>query len=531
MKALYARQSLDKKDSVSIETQIDECKRKIHSGDKYEEYIDRGFSGKNTDRKDLQRMLSDIEKGKIDTVIVYRLDRFSRNIADFFEMYRLLSKNNCEFISATEEFDTTTSMGRAMMSILITFAQMERENIQQRVKDNYYYRTAEFGSWAGGPAPFGFENARTKDNRPTLKVIPEEMEIVRTIFNRYHEEADGSLNRIAQYLNNHNMMSRRKNGKWDSSSVSKVLQSPTYVKADKALYKFLELKKIHFLNGEEEWTGKTACHIVGKRKGNANLRKYTDFKEQSVYLTNFAGIIQSYIYIDNMKRLGQNEQIANVNRIGALQELGGVLKCKCGYAIKAYSKSTTGRPYLSCYGNVSLHSCKRKYNQFDFYEIQKMVGKEVQQYIDEAMSVRELYVKERRQKEKQILEIKKQVSKLVDMAATSELAEQAILPKIEKLQYEINKKQLELMMHTDIFDITMIGNLNCGTKPGSYEYSQLSTIQKKYIVNQLIEKIVLDDETGIVEIEWRVSNPSLFSPYQSVQKQNKDNSNSGDILS
>ena len=82
-----------------------------------------------------------------------------------------MQEHNCDFVSATEPFDTT-GMGVFLMGVLALFAQLERENIQKRVKDNYYYRTATTGSWAGGPAPFGFKNGRNEDKKPTLIPIP-----------------------------------------------------------------------------------------------------------------------------------------------------------------------------------------------------------------------------------------------------------------------------------------------------------------------------------------------------------------------
>ena len=114
--AVYTRQSLDKKDSLSIETQIE--KGLALSDENAEVYKDKGYSGKNTERPDLQRLKADIEADKIKRVIVYRLDRISRNIADFYQLYQLMEIHKVEFISISENFDTSTPMGRAMMGRL-----------------------------------------------------------------------------------------------------------------------------------------------------------------------------------------------------------------------------------------------------------------------------------------------------------------------------------------------------------------------------------------------------------------------------
>lgn len=504
MKALYARQSLDKKDSVSIESQIEACKKCILSTDKYEEYTDKGFSGKNTSRPALERLFNDVQAGKIDQVIVYRLDRFSRNVVDFYNMYETLKKYNCEFVSASEQFDTASPMGRAMMSILVVFAQMERESIQQRVKDNYYFRTADSGSWAGGPAPFGFSNGRTAERKATLTVNEEEMKIVKFIFWQYHYNPNISLGKIAKYLNDNELHSRRDNGRWDSSSISKILQTPVYVKADEVLHQYLKLRQIKFLNPEEEWNGTTSCHIVGKRPGNANIRKYADLKDQSVYLTNFPGIIESRIYVDIMNRLAQNEQIPNINRIGVLQELGGKLKCTCGYAIKAYSKSTTGRPFLDCYANRTLHACNHRFNHFNFYEIQKQVGSEIQTHLDEHLAKLHQKRQKRFREQLEIKTLQDNLAVLIQTADSSDLLGQALRTQIENAQREINERELKLVMSNDVFDITNLDLYNKKPSSEGYNYFSLSVEEKNFVVNQLIEKIVLDEDNDRIDIHWKI---------------------------
>lgn len=506
MKAIYARQSLDKKDSLSIEGQIDECKTFLSVNEEHKIYQDKGFSGKNTERPGLKELMNDIKSGKIDTVIVYKVDRFSRNIIDFFDMYKVLEKHNCRFVSKSETFDTSTSMGEAMLTILIAFAQMERKNIQQRVKDNYYYRTATKGSWAGGPAPFGFKNGRNEDNISTLIVDEKEMEIVKLIYRLYYEEINMSLGKVGKFLSENGYKSRRKNGSWDSSSISKILQSTVYVQADNKLYKFLKLKGIKFLNEESEWTGATSCHIVGKRPGNANIRAYADLKEQSVYLTNFKPVIESSTYINVMNRLATNEQITSSNKVGVLQELGGKLKCSCGYAIKSYSKSTTGRPYLDCYSNRSLHICNHKFKDFNFYDIQEIVGAEIQKQLDD---IKKTLLKKRDIRLKKYREIdmlNKRLSTILELSSTSELLAQATIGEIEKIQKRINALELELQMNHDIADDLQIEHFTGENhlKMDKIIYADLSIDEKKYIVNQFIDKIILDEDTKEINIIWKI---------------------------
>lgn len=503
MKALYARQSIDKKDSLSVEGQIEQCKLKLEPCEQFKEYVDKGFSGKNTERPSLNNLLRDVENGVIDGVIVYRLDRFSRNIVDFYNMYEIMRKHDCKFISVSECFDTYSAMGRAMMGILVTFAQMERENIQQRVKDNYYYRIAEDGRWAGGPAPYGFRNAKTKEGKPTLEAVREEIEVVKLIFNMYADSVSVSLGEVAKVLREKGYTcSKSKKATWDSSTISKILQNTVYVDADEILYKYLEIRQIKFLNDKAEWNGEHSAHIVGKRTGNANIRKYTNLKEQSVYITNFSGVVDSRTYLRVMERLARNEQINNATRTGVFAELGGKMKCSCGYAIKSYSKSTNGRPYLDCYANRSLHICKHKYNKFIFKDIQDEVGKQIQEKINEFDKLMKSKQEIRIKKQKQIARYEKQLENLVEMASMSTELEQATMQKIENVQREINKLQLDLKANFDIGDGLQIPAF--GIHVQKIKYFDLDAAEKKYVVDLFIEKIILHEETQTLEIIWKV---------------------------
>lgn len=507
MKALYARQSLDKKDSLSIEGQIEQCKFLLRNNEDFKAYEDRGYSGKNTSRPALTELLQDIQAGIIDTVIVYRLDRFSRNIVDFYNLYEVMKSHKCEFVSVTENFDTSTAMGRAMMGVLVTFAQMERENIQQRVRDNYYYRIAQDGRWAGGPAPYGFKNDRTFDKKPTLSPNKEQLEVVKLIFNLYESSMNISLGQIAKTLTEKGYKSNRENGGWDSSTISKILQNTVYVRADQILYQYLELRGIKFLNDKERWDGTTSAHIVGKRTGNSNVRKYTDFKEQSVYLTNFSGVISSRTYIAVMNRLAQNEQLTSSNKPSVLQELGGKLKCSCGYAIKSYSKSTNGRPYLDCYANRSLHTCTCKYNHFNFYQIQEMVGEEIQTQLNNLSNVLKGKREARMQKQQRIRQLEKERKNLVAIASRSALLEEATAEEIEHLQRQINELKLDLQLNADLLDSLQFPNSILGNNTKSsnaIDYSSLTLEGKKYILNLYIEKVVLHEDTESLEIVWKI---------------------------
>lgn len=499
MKAIYARQSLDKKESVSIEGQLGLCKTKLLPGEPYLEYTDKGYSGKNIERPSLDKLLKDIQDDKIDAVIVYRLDRFSRNITDFYNMYEVMTAHNCDFMSVSEAFDTSTSMGRAMMGILITFAQMERENIQQRIKDNYYYRIGESGTWASGPAPYGFTNGRTADNKPTLIPCKPEIEAVKMMYRLYLESTKISLAEVARQLREKGYASRT--GGWTSSTISKILQNTVYVKADEILYDYLAVSHINFLNEKKAWDGSHSAHIVGKKTGNANVRKYETLENTSVYVTNFDGIIDSRTYIAAMDRLGKNEAFSACTKSSRLQELGGKLKCTCGRAILAYGKSTNGRPYISCYGRRILKTCSHKYNRFNFYRIQEEVGEQIQHRLGNLHNLTRAKEEAREKMQKQIAALEKQLENLVQIAAKSNELKQAVIQPIEDTQKQIKSLRLDIKLNYDNIDRLHIPELTADGV-ALKKYTDLEMDQKKYIINLLIDRIVLHEESEKIEIIW-----------------------------
>lgn len=133
--ALYARKSIERENSISCETQIEYCKSVIKPDERSEktvEFIDNGYSGGNVDRDGFQKMMRQIERGKISKVIVYRLDRISRSLSDFVGILETLKKHNVQFVSSQESFDTSSPYGEMIVKILMVFAEFERKSIIDR---------------------------------------------------------------------------------------------------------------------------------------------------------------------------------------------------------------------------------------------------------------------------------------------------------------------------------------------------------------------------------------------------------------
>ena len=233
MDAIYARQSIDKKGSLSIEGQIELC-RKFTAGE-LRIFSDRGFSGKNMRRPAFGELMEAVEAGEIERIVVYRLDRFSRSLADFSRIWEVLQKNGVAFLSVSEQFDTSSPVGRAMLSIVMTFAQLERETTAERVRDNYHHR-ASLGAWPGGPAPYGYALSKAEvDGRSVSTLIPDEhAKTVCRIFEEY-AKPETSLRGLAKDLTARGIHGPKREA-WDNVTLSRILHNPVYVRADEAVY-------------------------------------------------------------------------------------------------------------------------------------------------------------------------------------------------------------------------------------------------------------------------------------------------------
>jgi site-specific DNA recombinase len=163
-------------------------------------YDDGGYSGGSTDRPDLQKLLDDIRARKIDVIVVYKVDRLTRSLADFAKLVELFDAHGVSFVSVTQQFNTTTSMGRLTLNVLLSFAQFEREVTSERIRDKIAASKRK-GIWVGGTLPLGYE---MKDGK--IAVVEEEAELVRSIFRRYVEL--GSVNELLRDLRERNIRTK-----------------------------------------------------------------------------------------------------------------------------------------------------------------------------------------------------------------------------------------------------------------------------------------------------------------------------------
>jgi DNA invertase Pin-like site-specific DNA recombinase len=163
-------------------------------------YDDGGYSGGSTDRPDLQRLLDDIRARKVDVIVVYKVDRLTRSLADFAKLVELFDAHGVSFVSVTQQFNTTTSMGRLTLNVLLSFAQFEREVTSERIRDKIAASKRK-GLWVGGPLPLGYQ---MKDGK--IAIVEDEAERVRLIFQRYLDL--GAVNALVRDLRERDIRSK-----------------------------------------------------------------------------------------------------------------------------------------------------------------------------------------------------------------------------------------------------------------------------------------------------------------------------------
>jgi site-specific DNA recombinase len=207
--AIYTRKSTDHNLELefnSLDAQREACeayiKSQAHEGWRliHDQYNDGAFSGASLVRPALQELLTEVRAGKIDIIVVYKVDRLTRSLADFAKLVELFDQHSVSFVSVTQSFNTTSSMGRLTLNVLLSFAQFEREVIGERVRDKIAASKAK-GIWVGGSVPLGYASINKK-----LVVLPDEAETVRMIFRRYLEL--GSIRDLVEDLDRRGIRTR-----------------------------------------------------------------------------------------------------------------------------------------------------------------------------------------------------------------------------------------------------------------------------------------------------------------------------------
>ena len=345
--AIYSRKSKFTGKGESIENQIEMCQQYISRSFGQEQadsalvYEDEGFSGGSTKRPNFQRMMKDVHSGKIQTIVCYRLDRLTRNTKDCFEFVEELEHYGATFISIKENFDLTTPTGRLMFTFVAALAQMERETIADRIRDNLQ-ELAKTGRWLGGNTPLGYESEGTEyckvdgKKRKTfhLKLIPEEAQLVQMIFAKFLEVK--SLTKLETYLLNQDYKTRQ--GKpFSRFAIRELIMNPVYAKADGAMYQYLIENGVCPFSDQTAFDsthGIMAYNRTEQTKGSTTRKK--PMEEWVVSVGEHEGIVSGEDWIAVQGLLDENRSKSYRWRAGQTNEalLSGLLHCSCGYCMR-----------------------------------------------------------------------------------------------------------------------------------------------------------------------------------------------------
>lgn len=498
--ALYGRQSLEKRDSISIESQLEYCRYETH-GHPFLEYTDKGFSGKDTHRPGFEQMIKDISAGKIQRVIVYKLDRISRSILDFANMMDYFQTYQVEFVSSTEKFDTSTPIGRAMLNICIVFAQLERETIQKRVKDAYYTRSRH-GFYMGGRIPYGFRLKETVLNgihTSMYEEIPEEGRQIRLIYSMYADPSC-SLGDILCYFKEHNIQHLR-GSHWNSSRLSDLLKNPIYVKADLAVYRFFRDQGAYIQNPASDFTGTYACYLYKKDASQAQNQNRLAQKE--VVLAPHEGLIPSQIWLACQSHSMNNRQSAKTGK-ARHSWLSGKVKCKnCGYALTIRKSKTKWGRYFVCSRAGRQKQCQGTCCTIYADMLEEYIANAIQNKLvklqEQNPAIQKIPSQGSHELSLALIQIEEEISGLL---AKVPQANQALMSHINDRvailhsQHQLLEKQL--LPHS-----CPIQNHPALFPDPAWDWNSLSFAEKQSVVDLLIKVIHIGNET--MEIQWRIS--------------------------
>lgn len=514
--AIYSRKSKFTGKGESIENQIQFCMdygKNMGISDFFV-YEDEGFSGGSIDRPRFKDMLADAKNKKFDCLICYRLDRISRNVSDFSALIEELNKLDISFISIKEQFDTSTPMGRAMMYISSVFAQLERETIAERIKDNMY-ELARTGRWLGGNTPTGFipekityyDEDMHQRSLWKLKVDKEEMKLVEIIYSKYEELK--SLSQVEKYFFTSEYKGK-KNGNLDKSTLQSILRNPCYAKSSEEVMEYLSN------NGME---------VVGSPDGSHGFLTYAKQSDTPIVsVAKHKGVIDSDRWLHIQKILDINKSKAPRVVSGSnVALLTGLLKCRCGSTMRVNYGSkrkdgTRGHYYICSRKNTKgLIACDNK--NINGEQLEEVVIDQIKKINENNLFNKFKQSKkatldknkdiklEKKRIDKKIFDTNKAIENLVKQLSlnTNSVASKYIISEIEKLNQELeglNKDLVELnnlSNEVNTFDMNLDIISDALTQfRNKFDSSDFST--KRFLLSSIIDEIVWDGSTGNIDI-------------------------------
>ncbi|WP_143314950.1 recombinase family protein [Clostridium sp. HBUAS56017] len=388
--AIYSRKSKFTEKGESIENQIQMCIEyaKTIGIDQYEIYEDEGFSGGNTNRPKFQKLMKDLKIKNFTHLICYRLDRISRNVADFAGTIEILNKHDVAFISINERFDTSSAMGRAMMNVSATFAQLERETIAERIRDNLR-ELSKTGRWLGGPPPLGYKSIEVENpdyngksrKKHILQINEDEINIPKMVFELFLKYK--SFQKVSRILESQGIYSR-KGSLFSRELVKQTINNPVYCVADKKIINYFKKNGCE-IYGLENINDSNGIMPYNRRKDNGSFASMEDW---IISVGEHQGVISSDIWIKcqeintNIKKRASNRQCTSQKAL-----LSGLVVCsKCGSGMAPRQNLSNKHPYRYYSCNLRNKSASRCDNDaLNAYDAEEYVVKTLKSLTQEDM--------------------------------------------------------------------------------------------------------------------------------------------------
>ncbi|MTI71432.1 MAG: recombinase family protein [Firmicutes bacterium] len=528
--AIYARKSKFTGKGESTENQIKLCKDYAYNHFKVSEimiYEDEGYSGGNIERPKFKEMIQASDKRKFEVLICYRLDRISRNIADFTSLIETLQENNIDFVSIKEQFDTSTPMGRAMMYISSVFAQLERETIAERIKDNMY-ELARSGRWLGGKTPTGFtskalsykDKEGTERNMYVLSPVKKELKLVETLYNKYLEL--GSLTQLESWTLENNIKTRH-NKYFDKSILKIILSNPVYATADKKIFKYFKKYGSDIANSIDEFDGNHGLMVFNKnkvKKGNISKKNKSKW---IIAISHHKGVISSKDWIKVQIKLNKNSKKAprsGTSKIGLITPLLVCKNCGSNMRVIISRKNNKIYHYYKCLLKERSRCSKCNIKNINGKKADKHVVDKIKEYgsldidfYDYLLNMKNRIItssNDNSNKEKILNDIenyKKAINNLTLQLADNKesKASKYIVEKIEEFDLKIKELELKLKgieqaSKTLIEEKEKIDELFNLIKFFSKNVDKLKFKEKKKLLSDIIDEISWDGKNLYVDI-------------------------------
>lgn len=527
--AIYSRKSKFTGKGESIDNQVELCKEyiRMHYGESALEniiiYEDEGFSGGNLNRPDFKKMMEVARKHKFKAIIVYRLDRVSRNISDFAGLIEELSRLDIAFVSIKEQFDTGSPMGRAMMYIASVFSQLERETIAERIRDNMH-ELAKTGRWLGGTTPTGYASESVKSvtvdgktkNACKLKLIPEEAGIVKMIYDLYVETdsqtvTETELMKWGIKTKNDNYYTR--------FSIKAILQNPVYLIADQDAYDYFAKMDANLFSSKEEFDGVhgiMAYNRTVQEKGHATV--WRPVNQWIVSVGQHSGLIPGKVWVKVQESLERNKSKSYHKPRSNEALLTGLLYCSCGsrmYPKLSKRKTADGKPIYTYVCKMKERSqrsvCNGKNangNTLDMEIIEqiKMLKDDQRTFIDQLEQSRRFYTGNRADYEERLAALRQEkantekkievlVDSLIDLGEST--ARDSVAKRIEQMnqqcqETEVHIRELECLTSQHALselEFDVMRQLLSVFKSG---IDEMTIEQKRAAIRTLVRKVVWD---------------------------------------